>query len=131
MPRAILAACFAVIVAGCVANDGFTPNSFEARQATANADWAKGMLRSGQRSPLSENRLREMMRDPDSVRFQLLVRSPQTGAVCGMMNARNGYGGYTGETPFIYFHSQSERVPQLFTGSRAMSLTLAYIEAHC
>jgi hypothetical protein len=131
MSRLILAACLAVAMGGCVPADGFTPNTFEARQAAANAAWSRDMIRAGRRAPLTEAQVRDLMRDPDSVRFRHVVRSPDTGAVCGLINARNGFGGFTGETPFIYFHSQSQRVPQLFTGSRVMSLTVAYIEAHC
>jgi len=43
-------------------------------------------------------------RDPESVRFGQVWVSRVSGvpAVCGTMNARNGFGGYAGERRFIW-----------------------------
>lgn len=41
------------------------------------------------------------LRDPDSARFGRLRRGLH-GAVCGAVNARNGYGGYSGAMPFAW-----------------------------
>jgi hypothetical protein len=57
--------------------------------------------------------LQEHLRDPDSMRAKVL-RGPREGTfdwrgshytgwvVCYSVNARNGYGGYTGPTPFVF-----------------------------
>jgi hypothetical protein len=48
----------------------------------------------------------EGMRDPDSVKFGKLFEgrgSSGKQTICGEVNAKNGFGGYTGMTPFIYF----------------------------
>lgn len=42
-----------------------------------------------------------MLRDPGSARFQD-VRIVESGMVCGMVNARNGFGGYAGPTGFMF-----------------------------
>lgn len=44
-------------------------------------------------------------RDPDSVKFDGLMHVVRPGEiVCGKVNARNGFGGYTGFRAFIYDH---------------------------
>jgi hypothetical protein len=47
--------------------------------------------------------LRASLKDPDSARFGRIIggKTPTgTFAVCGYVNARNSFGGYTGEKPF-------------------------------
>lgn len=54
-------------------------------------------------------RFKAQMRDPSSVSFRNLVivhvaggpKTWENSAVCGEVNARNGFGGYTGYVPFI------------------------------
>jgi hypothetical protein len=41
------------------------------------------------------------LRDPDSAKFGPVVNR-QDGAVCGSVNARNGYGGFTGSQAFAW-----------------------------
>lgn len=45
------------------------------------------------------------LRDPDSARFSPIERAAeQTNGdkvICGFVNARNGFGGYTGDTPYM------------------------------
>lgn len=43
------------------------------------------------------------MKDPDSVRFRAVrvVRYGTGAVVCGEVNAKNSYGGYTGFSPFV------------------------------
>ena len=51
------------------------------------------------------------LKDPESARFtdvtyrpdQPNARGEPTDVVCGMINAKNSYGGYTGAKPFVYF----------------------------
>ena len=50
--------------------------------------------------------LRRFLRDPDSARFGAFaaahrVSKPHTITVCGTVNAKNSYGGYTGSQPFV------------------------------
>lgn len=42
-----------------------------------------------------------MMKDPDSARFSEVVLKDKSLAVCGKVNARNGYGGYGAEKKFV------------------------------
>jgi hypothetical protein len=44
------------------------------------------------------------LKDPDSARFGATFRAAESGGqtlVCGYVNAKNSYGGYVGEKPFI------------------------------
>jgi hypothetical protein len=53
----------------------------------------------------------EGMRDPDSVKFRNLFEGNGLSGrktVCGEVNAKNGFGGYTGMKPFIYFADTNE-----------------------
>jgi len=50
------------------------------------------------------------LKDPDSARFGGLIRQTRpnvrgepTDVVCGNVNARNSFGGYTGMSGFVYF----------------------------
>ena len=52
-----------------------------------------------------------ILKDPDLAKFgNLFEGSGRSGksAICGFINAKNGYGGYTGMTQFIYFINQDE-----------------------
>lgn len=45
-----------------------------------------------------------VLKDPASAQFEGLFTHP--GAVCGFVNARNSFGGYTGRRPFGYIIAQ-------------------------
>lgn len=55
------------------------------------------------------DKVKYRMRDPASVTFRNLIvvhvadgsNTPESSAVCGEMNSRNGFGAYTGFVPFI------------------------------
>lgn len=48
----------------------------------------------------SKDAVTKILRDPDSAKFgKVVYRDP--GIVCGFVNAKNGFGGYTGEKSFI------------------------------
>ena len=49
----------------------------------------------------AEDHVRATLRDPSSARFLggILYRHQ---AVCGIVNAKNGYGGYTGDVVYLY-----------------------------
>lgn len=42
------------------------------------------------------------LKDPDSARFGKIFTGRGGRTICGEVNARNGYGGYNGMTPFAY-----------------------------
>lgn len=42
------------------------------------------------------------LKDPDSAKFGYSYQGKDRFTLCGTVNAKNGYGGYTGETRFIY-----------------------------
>ena len=54
------------------------------------------------------------LKDPASVRFgEVRISAPASSlgggtAVCGFVNARNGFGGYTGMAPFVYVAGSAE-----------------------
>ena len=39
--------------------------------------------------------------DPDSAKFSEVVHHPETGGTCGLVNAKNRMGGYTGDKLFL------------------------------
>lgn len=53
---------------------------------------------------IAEDAVRESMKDPESVRFKDTYQAYQLSngdvAVCGEVNGKNSYGGYTGYTPY-------------------------------
>jgi len=50
----------------------------------------------------AEDSVRAVLTDPESARFSRLFVSRQSGlpVVCGMVNAKNRFGGYVGDRPF-------------------------------
>ncbi len=46
---------------------------------------------------------KHMLKDPESARFSLEIQYPE--AVCGFVNSKNSYGGYVGESPYIYVNA--------------------------
>lgn len=61
--------------------------------------------------------LTESMKDPDSTRISDLKRvsSDSSDLVCGQVNSKNSFGGYTGKKPFAYSVDQ-DRVAVLGEG---------------
>jgi hypothetical protein len=56
--------------------------------------------------PEARKAIIRILKDPDSVKFgQLFEGRGLSGkeTICGEVNAKNGFGGYTGMTPFVYF----------------------------
>lgn len=49
------------------------------------------------------------LKDPSSARFEGDIVYP-TGAVCGLVNAKNAYGGYVGSTVYLYVLATKEVV---------------------
>ena len=48
----------------------------------------------------AESAVKRLLIDPDSARFEDTSFVPGTGAYCGGVNAKNRYGGYTGDRSF-------------------------------
>jgi hypothetical protein len=46
---------------------------------------------------------KQMLKDPESARFSLEIQHAE--AVCGFVNSKNSYGGYVGESPYIYVNA--------------------------
>ena len=105
-------------------------------EAHQEAEAARAAIASKTLAPFTvaaaENAIREGLRDPESARFREVKRNTSTGAVCGYLNAKNAYGGYVGEAPFIYYHSDKYKAPQALSGEDvAKTATLPYIAAFC
>lgn len=49
----------------------------------------------------SENAVRKTLRDPESATFQIISSSAAENIACGQVNAKNGFGGYTGLQYFV------------------------------
>jgi hypothetical protein len=54
----------------------------------------------------AQNMIKEMLKDPESARFRRIYGAQgnvEKIAICGEVNAKNSYGGYTGYKPFMVF----------------------------
>jgi hypothetical protein len=86
-----------------------TPEAVSAPPTKANNDWRTSRAFS---QDVVEAAVRPQLRDPQSAIFRDLSatndrkigQSPAGLVVCGHVNAKNGFGGYTGEKPFINFY---------------------------
>ncbi len=68
-----------------------------------------------------EQGVRDTLKDPDSARFdniQATVSEKGGMTICGFVNAKNGFGGYTGKSPFMGM------ILKLPTSSKFISLSL-------
>lgn len=55
--------------------------------------------------------IQEMLKDPESARFRRIYGAKggvRKIAICGEVNAKNSYGGYTGYKPFMVFEDGNE-----------------------
>lgn len=50
----------------------------------------------------AEDAVRAELREPESAQFEAVHTYPSRNIVCGFVNARNGFGGYAGRSPFVY-----------------------------
>jgi hypothetical protein len=48
--------------------------------------------------------VKAQLKDPDSAKFRGLKPMGDKGGICGWVNAKNGYGGYSGYQVFFYNH---------------------------
>lgn len=68
-----------------------------------------------------ESQIRASMKDPDSAQFRPGFADAKKQIVCGEVNAKNSYGGYTGFEKYSYykdrFHLQSDDLKTYLLGS--------------
>lgn len=50
----------------------------------------------------AKREVRRSLIDPSSAQFESVYQNSQTGAVCGLVNAKNRMGAYVGAIPFVY-----------------------------
>lgn len=60
-------------------------------------------VRPSVKKELSKVSVKKLLKDPSSAQWGDIVYSNKTGAVCGFVNAKNSFGGYTGMKEFVYF----------------------------
>lgn len=46
--------------------------------------------------------VKRLLNDPESAQFTSVITAPNSGNVCGFVNAKNRIGGYVGAMPFFY-----------------------------
>jgi len=49
----------------------------------------------------AKQEVRESLKDPDSAKFSEVSTAGNGLVACGLVNAKNGFGGYIGNTPFM------------------------------
>lgn len=89
MRRLIIAAFVALVLAGCDDKpEPADPLADENATLIARAEIA----------------VEAQLRDPESVRYEHVYVARKSGlpVVCGMVNAKNAFGGYVGSRPFIH-----------------------------
>lgn len=118
---------FVVLVAGALALAGCQTDGGGAAQAAkpppapspADLERAPGYARPADAQALASARqaIAAKMKDPDSAKFTdvarrtaLNAKEEPTDVVCGRVNAKNSYGGYTGAKPFVYFVADKSSV---------------------
>lgn len=105
------------------------------QQALENAAWSRKQIKAGDLQTLSiasgKSTLLAVMRDPDATKLRDLRRNTETGAVCGYYNGKNGYGGYGGERPFVYYHAHDKSVPQLLLYTEGNDIASIYTPIMC
>lgn len=101
-----LALTLALTLAGCAQPP--PPSSTFAMPARASAPARAPVVWTLDRATPAEMReaqdaVRAVLRDPDSARFRSIIAlngSNGRRSICGLVNSRNGFGGYVGDTAF-------------------------------
>ena len=108
----VLVAC-AVALAGCQ-TDGGTAMAAKPPPppSSAEIERAPGYVRPADPQALAAAKqvVTGKLKDPESAKFVDMrrkttpnMKGEPTDVVCGRVNAKNGFGGYTGNKPFVYF----------------------------
>lgn len=95
-----------------IAGIGRAPVSPPRNIGTTATDEASQRYADGVSVRAAERQVRGLLRDPDSATFSNSVVRERDGArvVCGYVNARNGFGGYTGDTMWIVVEGLKQAV---------------------
>lgn len=116
----------ALVAAGCTLfwPDAETPSTPSAPVVSS----VSGLTESQERVAIDEakERVRAHLRDPDSAKFGGAMVGPR-GVVCGVVNAKNGFGGYTGMQPYFV---NGEKVLMVGSEEETLAVHLA-IAASC
>jgi hypothetical protein len=79
--------------------------------------------------PSARKAITGILRDPDSAQFGKLFEGNRgSRTICGEVNAKNGYGGYTGMTPFVYFPDTGQGM--LITNPPTLSMTSEGVDVY-
>lgn len=99
----IAAFVFFVLILVGIANRGQGPEKGPAATETVASEQPSRQSLDFMSVRAAERQVRSLLRDPDSARFSETVVRVRNGArvVCGYVNARNGFGGFTGDTMWI------------------------------
>ncbi len=110
----VVVAC-ALTLAGCQTDASPTPVASQASppvQTASDIERSPGYVRptDAQALAAAKQKVSGKLKDPDSAKFTDVARKTTpnvagqpTDVVCGKVNAKNSYGGYTGAKAFIYF----------------------------
>src|SRR4051812_36543000 len=79
----------AMVLAGCQTNAATNAQRVAALPMATKAD-----------IPKARAAVRALLKDPESARFSTEILKP--GTVCGLVNAKNSYGGYGGDVLYLY-----------------------------
>jgi DNA-directed RNA polymerase subunit RPC12/RpoP len=91
---------FCLIVISFVSSSLNNKDATPAYQSTAEQDrHAEETYKAQLNVATAKQLMLGQMKDPDSTKFGTVVS--RAGVVCGYVNSKNSYGGYSGETPFI------------------------------
>ncbi|UPK40782.1 hypothetical protein IVB18_50075 (plasmid) [Bradyrhizobium sp. 186] len=81
--------------------------------------------------PKARRAIVRMLKDPDAARFGRIFEGRGVigrATICGEVNAKNGFGGYTGMTPFVYFPDDDRA--ELITDPVTLQMTREGIDAY-
>jgi hypothetical protein len=80
--------------------------------------------------PVARAALKRSLKDPESARFSGEAFRP--GAICGLVNSKNSYGGYVGDFAYLYVLATGEVYVLQSTGDHTEDGTvLAKFERYC
>lgn len=104
----IVGGCFAFVVFNFVSNSvSNSNNSVVTTKLTPEEIELSEQARQRQLEILSAKQsITERMKDPESTRFGEVIN--RAGFVCGYVNSKNSFGGYTGEKAFVFNISSRE-----------------------
>jgi hypothetical protein len=89
--------------------------------AEAEAEKQRNQSKSAALLAKLEQSVCDHLKDPDSAQFSNIQLTPSGNALCGNVNARNGFGGYTGAKAFVatekYVLINSDDISTLFAAA--------------